>query len=279
MAVLPPSHVLLCAALLLALRVCVVSGRPVHPRRPFFVYNPNNTDLIEGDIIPPKQKKQRFTTYTVVHDRALTWPDGVVFYKYETDTETDTDMLFDEDTKEVINEAIHLIQNKTCIRFEAHTDQENYVSIAYRQGRCASNVGMQGGEQTVALDPSLCMGLGQVAHEFLHALGFFHEHSRPDRDEYVDVVWNNIVEAANESFWLKSETEADTLGEPYDYESVMHYPHNAFSKPGVGSTLLPKVPEVQPETLGKAYRENFLTDTDIKKLNVLYTCGKEFVEA
>ncbi|KAH7983437.1 hypothetical protein HPB52_012049 [Rhipicephalus sanguineus] len=89
---------------------------------------------------------------------------------------------------------MQLIQAKTCIKFQAHTDEENYVSIAYRQGRCASNVGMQGGEQTVALDPRLCMGLGQVVHEFLHALGFFHEHSRPDRDEYVDVVWDNIVE-------------------------------------------------------------------------------------
>lgn len=228
--------------------------------------------------MPPKQKEQLLTTYTVVHDRVLTWPEGVVFYKYETDMETETEIAFEEKAKEVIEKAMQLIQSKTCIKFQTHTDQENYVSIAYRQGRCASNVGMQGGEQTVALDPRLCMGLGQVAHEFLHALGFFHEHSRPDRDQYVDVVWDNIIEASNESFWLKSETEADTLGEAYDYESVMHYPHNAFSKPGVVSTLLPKRPEVQPESLGKAYREDFLTDTDIKKLHVLYTCGKEFTK-
>ncbi|KAL1429651.1 hypothetical protein MTO96_015919 [Rhipicephalus appendiculatus] len=257
MAALLPRLVVLCTALLLHL--CIVSGRPVHMRRPFFVYNPNNTDLIEGDIIPPQAKR-------------------VVFYKYETDIETETEIPFEDKEKEVIEKAMQLIQEKTCIKFQTQTDQENYVSIAYRQGRCASNVGMQGGEQTLALDPRLCMGLGQVAHEFLHALGFFHEHSRPDRDQYVDVVWKNIVEASNESFWLKSETEADTLGEPYDYESVMHYPHDAFSKPGTGSTLLPKTPEVQPETLGKAYIENFLTDTDIKKLNVLYTCGKEFTE-
>ncbi|XP_054920841.1 astacin-like metalloendopeptidase isoform X2 [Dermacentor andersoni] len=207
------SHLLRCAALLLL--VCAASARPT--RRPFFVYDPNNTDLIEGDIIPPKHKKQRFTTYTVVNDRTLTWPDGVVFYKYEADTENESEIAFDNEAKAVIEDAMQLIQKKTCIRFQTHSDEENFVSIAYRRGRCASNVGMQGGEQTVALDPSLCLELGQVAHEFLHALGFFHEHSRPDRDEYVRVLWDNIIkEKKCCSLLIKLDFQRELLAEQRD---------------------------------------------------------------
>ena len=31
-------------------------------------------------------------------------------------------------------------------------------------------------------------------HNLLHILGKYHEHQRPDRDEYILVEWNNIKE-------------------------------------------------------------------------------------
>ena len=31
-----------------------------------------------------------------------------------------------------------------------------------------------------------------VVHELLHSLGFMHEMNRPDRNNYVTMVWSNI---------------------------------------------------------------------------------------
>lgn len=58
--------------------------------------------------------------------------------------------------------------------------------------RCYSSVGNQHvGKQRLSIGNN-CDRLGTVEHEFLHALGFWHEQSRADRDDYVDIVWDQI---------------------------------------------------------------------------------------
>ena len=57
--------------------------------------------------------------------------------------------------------------------------------------RCFSSIGRVGGRQVVSLHDN-CKYRGKVVHEILHALGFFHEHSRSDRDKYIKVIWKNI---------------------------------------------------------------------------------------
>ena len=33
----------------------------------------------------------------------------------------------------------------------------------------------------------------ETIHDILHSLGMYHENQRPDRDRYVDTIWNNII--------------------------------------------------------------------------------------
>ena len=54
----------------------------------------------------------------------------------------------------------------------------------------------EGGANQVALS-SDGFGPSTVAHELLHALGFTHEHQRPDRDQYVTINYRNIWPGKN----------------------------------------------------------------------------------
>ena len=50
--------------------------------------------------------------------------------------------------------------------------------------------------------------------------GFWHEQSRPDRDNYVTINWNNIQSGQSGNF-DKYTTGIDLLGFAYDYDSIM----------------------------------------------------------
>lgn len=63
--------------------------------------------------------------------------------------------------------------------------------------RCSSFPGHQGGAQILKLgkvfqNDDHCMFEGTIQHELMHAIGFFHEQSRADRDDYVTIIEDNI---------------------------------------------------------------------------------------
>jgi len=65
--------------------------------------------------------------------------------------------------------------------------------------------------------------MGTVAHEIGHAIGFWHEQSRPDRDTYVNIHWGNIQSGKEHNFNKYGTGTANTYNVPYDIGSVMHY--------------------------------------------------------
>ena len=68
------------------------------------------------------------------------------------------------------------------------TYQDHYDMLNFS---CHSSIGRDGGEQTITIGPD-CYYLGVIMHEMTHAVGFFHEQNRMDRDQYITVHWNNI---------------------------------------------------------------------------------------
>ena len=61
-------------------------------------------------------------------------------------------------------------------------------------------------------------------------LGFWHEQSRADRDDNVEILWNNIMGDMSYNFMKYNLNQINHLGAPYDTCSVMHYGAFAFSK-------------------------------------------------
>ena len=65
--------------------------------------------------------------------------------------------------------------------------------------------------------------MGIAVHEMVHALGFLHEQSRPDRDDYVSIITGNIIPGRESNFAKFASQHTKLHGIGYDYGSLMHY--------------------------------------------------------
>ncbi|XP_077323984.1 embryonic protein UVS.2-like [Lithobates pipiens] len=151
----------------------------------------------------------------------------------------------------------------TCVRFVPLTTEHDYINIA-PDGGCYSYVGRTGGSQTVSLGGG-CIYRGIIQHELQHALGFYHEHVRSDRDNYVDINFQYI----SQGYWGNfAKEDTNNLGSPYDYGSVMHYDAYAFSNTSNKPTIVPK-----PDPNVSIGQTDGLSVLDVTKINRLYQCS------
>ncbi|XP_072536825.1 meprin A subunit beta-like [Salminus brasiliensis] len=209
-------------------------------------------NLLEGDIMVDKTQK------SATLNLQSRW-NGTVPYVLNNSLSMND--------KGVILKAFEQMRLKACVDFKPRTTEEDYVSVESLTG-CWSFIGRVGGKQQLSIGEG-CGYIAIVEHEFLHCLGFFHEQSRYDRDDYVTIIAENII-AANRFNFDKASQETSTIqGTPYDYMSVMHYGQDAFSN-GNGNTIITKNTKFQ-DVIGQS---NDMSPTDTFELNKLYNCTK-----
>lgn len=168
--------------------------------------------------------------------------------------------------KGVILQAFERYRLKTCIDFKPWAGEKNYISVFQGEG-CYSYVGnLQREKQLLSIGLG-CDTVETVQHEFLHALGFHHEQSRSDRDDYVTIVWENIQSGKDHNFQAYDDKTSSSLNVPYDYTSVLHYSKNAFQISN-DPTIIPKNPQYT-NIIGK---QSDFGNGDVLKLNRLYNC-------
>lgn len=136
---------------------------------------------------------------------------------------------------EKINNALIEYHERTCIIFRLATSKDKdyvkFLSGASDSG-CFSRIGRVGGEQIINLESAEC-DTGNIVHEIMHALGFWHQQSAPNRDEYVRIVEENINKTFSQNFNKFGYDFVTSFGIEYDYGSIMHYDPKAFSENGL----------------------------------------------
>lgn len=76
------------------------------------------------------------------------------------------------------------------VYLDTDTPQQNCILYF---PRCCSFVGKRGnGQQAISIGKN-CDKFGIVVHELGHVVGFWHEHTRPDRDNHVQIIRENIM--------------------------------------------------------------------------------------
>lgn len=194
------------------------------------------------------------------------WPDATVYYSYGSGISTSR--------AREIRDSMNYWEDNTCLRFIPRSDQSNFIDfVNLGDGSCSSSIGMSGGSQRLKLGADKCYGF--ITHEVGHAIGFFHEQSRPDRDSYVRIEWSNVRNGRENSNFMKRTTDdINSLGVQYDYDSVMHY-GQTFQSTNGHNTIEISNPTVYANqgrpTLGQL---NHLSSKDTQQARLLYNCPR-----
>ncbi|KAG5278411.1 hypothetical protein AALO_G00098690 [Alosa alosa] len=212
--------------------------------------------LVEGDVAMPRGRNA-MKCFSFLDCKWIKLPSGHVEVPYIIND------YFCASERATIQKAMQAFHEKTCIRFVPYNKQVHYLSIESKTG-CWSSIGRTGGKQTVSLSVNGCIYHGIVQHELLHALGFHHEHTRSDRDEYVRINWENVPQGASYNF---EKQDTNNLNTKYDYSSVMHYGRTAFSTSYGKDTITPI-----PDPNVQIGQRTDMSETDIVKINRLYEC-------
>mgnify|MGYP004000203373 CR=1 FL=1 len=187
----------------------------------------------------------------IVDKETVLWKGGIIFYKIDSGfAHTDKLQL-----------AMEYYERNTPIKFVERTSEKLYVTFKGGSG-CKANIGMPSTANAVVFSDTCTYR--SYLHELGHLTGLFHEQSRKDRDRFIKINWGNINSSDRDHF--KKYSTMTTPGrdfQAYDYNSIMHYEEDAFSKNG-GLTI-----ERKDGGVLNPFQDR-LTTTDLKAVKYLY---------
>lgn len=102
---------------------------------------------------------------------------------------------------------------------------------------------------------------GHIIHEFGHVIGFYHEHTRVDRDDHVSIDFSRISDELLAQYEIMDNPQPGYYGVPYDLFSIMHY---------TGDDKITARDSKRSFLMGQRIALSFL---DVKLANFAYKCA------
>lgn len=225
-------------------------------------------DLFEGDIELNEEDKAALADRGFVGLREVVgfknrkWPkgnDGMIRVPYAVPAG------LSQTIRSKIARIVLEYQAKTCIRMVPYNGERHHINFVQEGLVCSSPLGMQYGRNDVKLGYSCSWG--SLAHEVMHSLGFFHEHTRSDRDDFIDINWSAVPGEFKHNFYKCTvyHEGCNDLKVGYDYDSIMHY-KRAIS----GSSADQIIPKQAGVEIGQRKR---LSPKDVEGLMEFYECA------
>lgn len=165
-------------------------------------------------------------------------------------------------------EAMNELSYYTGVSFIEHSPNSgnpNYILFVQHSSANNSYVGMIGGAQVI----NICNYTYRyvILHEIFHALGYFHEHQRSDRDNYISIMTSNIKPDKLHNFQIVSSSESYIIGD-FNFNSIMLYGSYTSDTSFVYNTSLPMMLKLD----GTPFYQNltFLSTGDINSIRAVY---------
>ena len=187
-------------------------------------FNAQNLVLTQGDVVVANRITAR--SIAVADDLQL-WPNGIIPFTIDSALPLSSRaaaLVAIERWNEVGGISLMPLDEVQQSSAVSITDSINFLPGDF----CASWVGRRGGRQEVWVSDNCAAG--SVMHEIGHVLGLEHEHTRPDRDQYITIHWDNITPDKQHNF--DTAPVGSRLPGAYDYASIMHYGTHNFSGNG-----------------------------------------------